>query len=149
MFPVFKLQDIPFIKGQLILKANLKFSFEPKNQRKYFCISSRLTEFQHCTFIWETFFSLLSGKKRTTYKSSTFTAAVLIDRGSQQMTRACPQRFHICRVKCTSSQEPLQIRYEYLIFCIFLKYLGSSRHHPTFIKLIEIKLINIRTWVFF
>jgi hypothetical protein len=27
-------------KGQLISKANSKFSFEPKNQRKYFCISA-------------------------------------------------------------------------------------------------------------
>ena len=27
-------------KGQLISKANLKFSFEPKNERKYFFISA-------------------------------------------------------------------------------------------------------------
>ena len=27
-------------KGQLISKANLKFSFEPKTERKYFCVSA-------------------------------------------------------------------------------------------------------------
>ena len=29
-----------YAKGQLISKQILKFSFEPKNQRKYFCISA-------------------------------------------------------------------------------------------------------------
>ena len=35
-----KKPDIGHIKDQLILKANFQFSFEPKNQQKYFCISA-------------------------------------------------------------------------------------------------------------
>ena len=39
-----KLQDVEpicfYTKGQLISKANFECSFEPKNERKYFCISA-------------------------------------------------------------------------------------------------------------